>query len=233
MNLVKVDAKRIVFVGDTHGDIDATRKVIETFLDSKTILIFLGDYVDRGEYSKENIDYLLRLQKTKRVILLMGNHEAYKKIQFAPAKFWEEIRNTELYEYYANTLLSLPLIAVGKHFIALHGILPEVKSINELRSINKSENDERFVYTIWGDIGVSNRPWRSREKVFSTLKTLKKRFLIRAHQYNVPQIISENNLKIVTLFTTNAYGYSEKYLYGRRCVAILENDRLEIKNIDS
>ncbi|MFQ6063829.1 MAG: metallophosphoesterase, partial [Methanosarcinales archaeon] len=49
---------KAVFVGDTHGDFSATKKVISTYLEDN-IVVFLGDYVDRGSQSSENINYLL------------------------------------------------------------------------------------------------------------------------------------------------------------------------------
>ena len=44
-------------------------------LDSQSKLIFLGDYIDRGEDSKEVINVILQLKKKYKVIALRGNHE--------------------------------------------------------------------------------------------------------------------------------------------------------------
>jgi len=42
----------------------------------KDILIFIGDYIDRGNSSREVIDYVLRLKSEyKKVVCLLGNHE--------------------------------------------------------------------------------------------------------------------------------------------------------------
>ena len=54
---------RAVFVGDTHGDLDATEKVVSRFLKGSDTLVFLGDYVDRGSFSRENVDTLLRAKR--------------------------------------------------------------------------------------------------------------------------------------------------------------------------
>jgi hypothetical protein len=51
-----------VFVGDTHGDLEASRSVLERYLSNNQKVVFLGDYVDRGEASRENIHYLLSMK---------------------------------------------------------------------------------------------------------------------------------------------------------------------------
>lgn len=38
----------VVFVGDTHGDLDATEQVTRRYLKESCRIVFLGDYVDRG-----------------------------------------------------------------------------------------------------------------------------------------------------------------------------------------
>ena len=53
---------KVVFVGDTHGDLEASQEVIKRYLKKPYRIVFLGDYVDRGNYSEENIQYLLGLK---------------------------------------------------------------------------------------------------------------------------------------------------------------------------
>jgi len=40
-------ARRIAFVGDTHGAVDVTQYVFNEIFDKVDLLVFLGDYVDR------------------------------------------------------------------------------------------------------------------------------------------------------------------------------------------
>ncbi len=47
-------AKKVIFVGDTHGDLEASQKVIKDYLKPGNKIVFLGDYVDRGPYLREN-----------------------------------------------------------------------------------------------------------------------------------------------------------------------------------
>jgi serine/threonine protein phosphatase 1 len=65
-------------VGDIHGCIDTLKTLIEEKIKptKNDVLIFLGDYIDRGKNSKAVLDYLNQLVKTGyQVILLRGNHE--------------------------------------------------------------------------------------------------------------------------------------------------------------
>jgi len=62
-------------IGDIHGQIYKLQDLIRlTELDA-TEYIFLGDYIDRGEHSREVIDYLINLSKKIKCIFLKGNHE--------------------------------------------------------------------------------------------------------------------------------------------------------------
>jgi hypothetical protein len=68
----------VVIVGDTHGDITSTSRVVNAFLESKAgSLAFLGDYVDRGNHSLLNLVTVVGLSNAfpRRVLLLRGNHE--------------------------------------------------------------------------------------------------------------------------------------------------------------
>lgn len=71
-------------VGDIHGRLDLLRPLLSAILEdfgrsagARKVLIFLGDYVDRGPESKGVIDLLCRLADGGGVetIFLRGNHE--------------------------------------------------------------------------------------------------------------------------------------------------------------
>ena len=112
MNLLSLEpAGKAVFVGDTHGDLDASQRIIQDYLKPRTRIFFLGDFVDRGSLSKQNIDYLLeQAQKYPRKIYLsMGNHEAYPIKKFDSADFWENLSKQDI-EKYSAKLSKLPLV---------------------------------------------------------------------------------------------------------------------------
>lgn len=61
---------------DIHGCADTLKSLVKKVKPSDNdILIFLGDYVDRGDKSFEVVDYLIELNKTYECVFLKGNHE--------------------------------------------------------------------------------------------------------------------------------------------------------------
>ena len=69
-------------IGDIHGRLDLLSALMAQItidaarFDERKILVFLGDYIDRGESSKGVIDFLLTgLPQDMETIFLRGNHE--------------------------------------------------------------------------------------------------------------------------------------------------------------
>jgi serine/threonine protein phosphatase 1 len=76
------DGVRIYAIGDVHGRADLLDQVfsrIDTDLlrrpAARALQILLGDYVDRGRFSKEVIDRLIERTHSREMICLKGNHE--------------------------------------------------------------------------------------------------------------------------------------------------------------
>jgi 3',5'-cyclic AMP phosphodiesterase CpdA len=88
---------RTIFVGDVHGDLDAVERVFTEASTPGTVVIFLGDVVDRGLSSREVLTRILlaKLDRPQAIYLLMGNHEAWGAVTFRPADFWESLSREE------------------------------------------------------------------------------------------------------------------------------------------
>ncbi len=77
---------RLVYaVGDIHGRLDLLRRLIADIVanaamankDTRPVIVFLGDYVDRGPHSRGVIDQILQLAGASdfEIRSLLGNHE--------------------------------------------------------------------------------------------------------------------------------------------------------------
>ncbi len=69
---------KIICIGDVHGEIHKLKNLFEklSFTRNDTI-VFLGDYIDRGEDSKAVIDFVLSLKDKCNLVTLKGNHEMF------------------------------------------------------------------------------------------------------------------------------------------------------------
>lgn len=76
-NSSRGQSRRIYAIGDVHGCAAELETLLSTLeIDKDTLVIFLGDYVDRGVDSRRVIDLVVNLRERCEVIALMGNHEA-------------------------------------------------------------------------------------------------------------------------------------------------------------
>ncbi len=69
---------KIFVIGDIHGCLEKLQALITNIGadQQKDTLIFIGDFIDRGNSSREVVDYVIRLKKEyKKVVCLLGNHE--------------------------------------------------------------------------------------------------------------------------------------------------------------
>ena len=65
-------------IGDIHGGLRALQQLIERMrLQPDDRLIFLGDYVDGWSESRQVIEYLMELERTRPCIFIKGNHDAW------------------------------------------------------------------------------------------------------------------------------------------------------------
>jgi len=224
---------KVVFVGDTHGDMDASQKVLSRYLKKPYRIVFLGDYVDRGDDSEENINYLLRmkLQHPEEIFLLAGNHEGQMIKELRPANFWESLFPGER-EQYGQVFSTLPLCAASANgLVALHGALPELKSLEEIDRIEWG--DTHWDRIVWGDffegdgdlLGDSwGRPRFGGAYFKRLMERYRKKVLVRSHQPHAPSLMFEK--RCITIFTSQAYPLSRTIV-----IADLEKEIRDAKDV--
>lgn len=138
----------VIIVGDIHGQyydmIHMFEKVVDARNLSATNMLFLGDYVDRGNYSIEVCIFLfaLKIQYPHNIILLRGNHESRAMTEHFT--FREEVlrkydEDESVYEAFIECFESLPLAAdVNGDYLCMHGgISPELKTVDDINKIDR------------------------------------------------------------------------------------------------
>ena len=94
---------RIIAIGDIHGYIEPVNDLLKKIDPGKDdLIIFLGDYIDRGPYSRQVIERMLELSFLYRdnVIFLRGNHE---DMLLGSVGFDAVIRNVNTWLYNGGT----------------------------------------------------------------------------------------------------------------------------------
>lgn len=67
---------RTLAIGDVHGCCNALKTLVDhAGISKEDTIVTLGDYIDRGPDSKGVIDFLIKLNKSHRLVTLKGNHE--------------------------------------------------------------------------------------------------------------------------------------------------------------
>lgn len=226
--LVRLPSDRpIVFVGDTHGDRQATEGVLARCPVPEHTIVFLGDVVDRGPDSLGNLELVLSetIAHPDSVHLLMGNHEAWNVAPFSPADFWDGL-TPDAADRLGDALSRLPLAAWHPAgILAVHGALPDVPSLGAIDAIELGSEAWRAI--TWGDWEASRggglpsagwgRPSFDRVEFEHRMERLDARILVRSHQPFAPTFLFDD--RCLTLFTSCAYGD------GVRRVAVLRPDR--------
>lgn len=69
--------RRILAVGDIHGNFQRLMTLFPKigFDPEQDLLIFLGDYIDRGDENLHVMEWIMKQVRQKNVIALRGNHE--------------------------------------------------------------------------------------------------------------------------------------------------------------
>lgn len=225
---VPSDCEAIV-VGDIHGDLESLAKILKNcdFLNrvqknENLILIFLGDYGDRGIYSTEVYYVVLRLKEMfpRKVVLMRGNHEGPEDLLAYPhdlptqlhERFGEEWRSAyrelrEFFNYLYNAVL------MEDKCIMLHGGVPsQAQSLDDVAYAHlKHPSESHLEEILWSDPqeglnGVYPSP-RGAGKLFGEditenfLKMVSVKVLIRGHEPADEGFKINHNGKILTLFS--------------------------------
>jgi serine/threonine protein phosphatase 1 len=78
------DGMRIYAIGDIHGRADLLKALLlqievdcKLYPSRRSIVVLVGDYIDRGPASREVLDLLLACEQTRETVCLKGNHDTF------------------------------------------------------------------------------------------------------------------------------------------------------------
>ncbi len=83
---------RTYAIGDTHGCYYTLLALLNKLpLERQDKLIFLGDYIDRGNYSNQVVEYVKSMTDSGQAIALMGNHERMCIDANGGSGYWQQV----------------------------------------------------------------------------------------------------------------------------------------------
>ena len=219
---------RFFIVGDLHGNIvDLVRIIKYVGLPTPDKnLIFLGDYVDRGEFSMEVVVFLVALKMIypKSIYLLRGNHEfGHLNASYGLKDIIKRAYSEEIYDTFNRLFANLPIAAlIGDHTFLVHGgISEQLVDLSQLDSIKKPSNSfantpyrQLVMDLMWSDpspdypgFGPNNRGeghFFGEKALSDFLERNKLIRVIRGHQF-VPRGVDQFASNLYTVFTSTRY----------------------------
>jgi len=228
-----------IVVGDIHGDLKSLVHILEAsnFLakarsSRDVLLIFLGDYGDRGSRSPEVYYVVLKLKELfpERVVLMRGNHEGPDDLLASPhdlpfhlnRKFGEKgsevyLKLRKLFNHLYNAVL------IDERYILLHGGAPsQASTADDIAYAHEKHPRECHLEEIlWSD------PWEGIKGTYASprgagrlfgenvtdklLKMLGVKALIRGHEPSERGFKTNHSGKVLTIFSRSGPPYYNDY----------------------
>jgi len=238
--LVQIDpSSEVMILSDLHGDFDSLKKIFEksNFItkmnnDSNAILVFLGDYGDRGEKQISLYHTVLNLKIAfpEQVVLIRGNHEGPLDLMPSPhdlpnqlqRKFKE--KGTYAYAKLRKLFDCLYNAAyVEDRYLMVHAGFPlATRNLQDIAQAEKLHPDKPFLKEIlWNDpsdtiITTAPSPRGAGclfgEKITTdVLNMINAKILIRGHEFAPNGYKISHNGKILTLFSRKGAPYNNPY----------------------
>lgn len=241
------DVHRLVVVGDIHGDYGSFRRITSNVcvggeVPEGVLLVFLGDYIDRG-YESPHVVYELFKLKTRNpssTLLLRGNHEGPPELPVYPHDFpmhldfiygdrardvYDLVMSCFDYFYYAALL-------EGSLFMVHGGPPTELEGLKELVEAHK--NIHIVEELLWNDpMDESGRVPSPRGAGYlfgpdvteRVLKIVGAKVLVRSHEPCDEGFEVKHNGRLITIFSRKGYPYFN------RCGAYLDiEEPLNVKD---
>lgn len=226
---------KAIMVSDLHGDLESLVHILREAnvlqklnQNNKAVLVFLGDYGDRGSHSVEVYHIVLKLKLLfpQQVILMRGNHEGPQDLLASPHDLpmqflerfggkWKNVysKTQELFNHLYNAVL------IKNRYLVIHGGLPaQAKTIEDLAYAHIEHPKRRLLEDmLWGDptemIKELCESPRGAGRLFGenitneVLKRFDVKILVRGHEPCRGGFKIDHGGKVLTLFSRKGPPY--------------------------
>jgi protein phosphatase len=228
-----------IILGDLHGDMKSLVYILEgsNFLSKAksgkdVLLVFLGDYGDRGIQSPEVYYVVLTLKQMfpERVVLMRGNHEGPRDLLASPHDLPIQMKNRfgnrgsdaylKLRELFNHMYTG---VIIENRVVLLHGGVPsQATKVNDIAYAHETHPRERHLEEIlWSDPGKAIEGTiaspRGAGRLFGEdvtkrfLAMLNVKALVRGHQSCLNGYKTNHSQKVLTLFSRKGTPYNNRY----------------------
>lgn len=156
---------RLVAIGDIHGCVHTLKDLLNrvSYSSQTDTLVFIGDYIDRGYFSYEVVNMLIKLQHQigkDKVVCLRGNHEqmAIDAYEYSFEKNGQDLANA------VSWFETLPLVYDTPEIIFCHAGLSypllQDNSQEDLlwgRDWIQTDTEEREKQVVFGHTPMADR----------------------------------------------------------------------------
>ena len=215
----------VIVVGDLHGHLLDLFRVLRRFgLPPSARYLFLGDIVDRGEFSTETIILvlLLKVLYPEHVHVIRGNHE-FREISETHGFFDEvsKVYPTAMFDKFLDCFSMMPLAAlIDNDVVCAHGgIGPSVRDLEEIASIRRPVLAFRMPAInelLWSDpLRSGTGPYEEnprghgclfgKSSLNGFLQNIGRKVLIRGHQCIEEGVRQDFGGKCITVFSASRY----------------------------
>jgi len=241
-NVVTVHPPTVV-VGDIHGQFFDLLSIFEIAGNPpETQFVFMGDYVDRGDFSTETIFYLcaMKVLAPERVTLLRGNHESRLMGEYMTFLLECQHKYTaEVFDAFMDLFDCLPICAhildsaYGNCLCVHGGIGPEVSTLEQINNLDRFRelpSSGPICDLVWSDpvddynplddafAGMTNDQWDGIEFLPNTIRHSSVQYGMKA----VASFCDDNDLCcIIRGHQVQQEGYKEHFVTEEDPIAMV------------
>lgn len=209
---------------DIHGNlIDVIRMFKQCGFPQDTRYLFLGDTIDRGEFSLEVIIllFLCKIVYPDNIFFVRGNHEA--ELKCTSSTFLSELnsmyQSDRIIHRFAVAFSYLPFAAIvdGRFFCVHGGICPDIMDLTKLKNLRRPTDatlSDGFKACFWSDPTTITKGFRNsprglgflfgEAKVQEFLSRNNLQLIIRGHEHVQDGYKTQFNNTVITISSSSA-----------------------------